>query len=184
MQISQLPASSSFSGSDVIAIEINGVTYKLTGSTLATALRTIGGALPVANGGTGATSAADAAQNLGQGVELALAGGATSITLTNTTGSIQILDSAYFDQYRFIDFYFGFQSGFIQCQRFWADGYKTYKGGFFAYNQSDAHVRGVSYAFTTNGRYIENVNVLVSYNNEAWAQNNNSLILYKVFGYK
>lgn len=43
MQISQLPASSSFSGSDVIAIEINGVTYKLTGETLATALKTLGG---------------------------------------------------------------------------------------------------------------------------------------------
>lgn len=41
MQISQLPASSSFSGSDVLAIEINGVTYKLTGATLATAIRSI-----------------------------------------------------------------------------------------------------------------------------------------------
>lgn len=43
MQISQLPASSSFSGSDVLAIEIDGVTYKLTGATLATALKTLGG---------------------------------------------------------------------------------------------------------------------------------------------
>lgn len=43
MQISQLPASSSFSGSDVLAIEINGVTYKLTGATLAAALKTLGG---------------------------------------------------------------------------------------------------------------------------------------------
>lgn len=42
MQISQLPASSSFSGSDVLAIEIDGVTYKLTGATLATALKTLG----------------------------------------------------------------------------------------------------------------------------------------------
>lgn len=42
MQISQLPASNSFSSSDVIAIEINGVTYKLTGATLAAALKTIG----------------------------------------------------------------------------------------------------------------------------------------------
>ena len=42
MQISQLPASNSFSSSDVIAIEINGVTYKLTGATLAAALKTLG----------------------------------------------------------------------------------------------------------------------------------------------
>ena len=42
MQISQLPASNSFSSSDVIAVEINDVTYKLTGATLATALKTLG----------------------------------------------------------------------------------------------------------------------------------------------
>ena len=42
MKISELPASNSFSSSDVIAIEISGVTYKLTGSTLATALATLG----------------------------------------------------------------------------------------------------------------------------------------------
>ena len=42
MQISQLPASNSFSSSDVIAVEINDVTYKLTGATLVTALKTLG----------------------------------------------------------------------------------------------------------------------------------------------
>ena len=42
MQISQLPASNSFSSSDVIAIEIDGVTYKITGANLAAALKTIG----------------------------------------------------------------------------------------------------------------------------------------------
>ena len=43
MQISQLPESNNFTSDDVIAIEIDGVTYKLTGSTLATALKTLGG---------------------------------------------------------------------------------------------------------------------------------------------
>lgn len=42
MQISQLPASTIFSSSDVIAIEINGATYKLSGASLATALKTLG----------------------------------------------------------------------------------------------------------------------------------------------
>ena len=42
MQISQLPGSASFSNNDVIAIEINGVTYKITGANLAAALKTIG----------------------------------------------------------------------------------------------------------------------------------------------
>ena len=42
MQISQLPTSTIFNGSDVIAIEINGVTYKITGANLATALKALG----------------------------------------------------------------------------------------------------------------------------------------------
>ena len=71
MQISELPASNSFSGSDVIALEINGVTYKLTGATLATALQTLGsyatksgGAVPASQGGTGKTSLNAAANAL------------------------------------------------------------------------------------------------------------------------
>lgn len=42
IQINGLPAANSFGGSDVIAIETGGVTYKLTGATLAAALETIG----------------------------------------------------------------------------------------------------------------------------------------------
>lgn len=38
MQISDLQASNSFGASDVIAVDINGVTYKVTGSTLAAAI--------------------------------------------------------------------------------------------------------------------------------------------------
>lgn len=45
MQISGLQASGAFAASDVLAIEINGKTYKLTGGTLASALQTIGGFL-------------------------------------------------------------------------------------------------------------------------------------------
>lgn len=42
MQISQLPTSTIFNSNDVIAIEINGATYKLSGASLATALKTLG----------------------------------------------------------------------------------------------------------------------------------------------
>jgi hypothetical protein len=42
MQITGLPASSAFGASDVLAIEINGVTYKITGATLAAALQSMG----------------------------------------------------------------------------------------------------------------------------------------------
>lgn len=42
MQITGLPQSGAFTGTDVLAIEINGVTYKLDGATLATAITSIG----------------------------------------------------------------------------------------------------------------------------------------------
>lgn len=42
MQITGLPQSGAFTGTDVLAIEINGVTYKLDGATLATAIVSIG----------------------------------------------------------------------------------------------------------------------------------------------
>lgn len=42
MQISGLNPSAQFSATDVLAIEINGVTYKLTGATLAAALANLG----------------------------------------------------------------------------------------------------------------------------------------------
>lgn len=42
MQINDLPTSYTFASDDVIAIEINDVTYKLTGATLASALKAIG----------------------------------------------------------------------------------------------------------------------------------------------
>lgn len=42
MRITNLPTSSSFASNDVLAIEVNGVTYKLTGATLAAAVKSIG----------------------------------------------------------------------------------------------------------------------------------------------
>lgn len=49
MQISNLPASNSFSSTDVLPIEINGVTYKVTGATLAAALQALGNYLTTEN---------------------------------------------------------------------------------------------------------------------------------------
>ena len=56
MQITSLPATTNLSANDVLAVEVNGVTYKITASTLASMLQTISGTLSVANGGTGITS--------------------------------------------------------------------------------------------------------------------------------
>ena len=42
MQISGLPVSTAFGAADVLAIEINGVTYKITGATIAAALQIMG----------------------------------------------------------------------------------------------------------------------------------------------
>lgn len=42
MQISGLPVSTAFGAADVLAIEINGITYKITGATLAAALQSMG----------------------------------------------------------------------------------------------------------------------------------------------
>lgn len=53
MQISGLPAVSSVASTDVLAIEVNGVTYKVTAGTLATMLQAIGAPLPVDKGGSG-----------------------------------------------------------------------------------------------------------------------------------
>lgn len=56
MQISGLPAVSSVASADVLAIEVNGVTYKVTAGTLATMLQAIGAPLPVDKGGSGLTA--------------------------------------------------------------------------------------------------------------------------------
>lgn len=71
MQISDLNTSGTFSGSDVLAIEVNGTTYKLNGNTLAAALKTIGNYLSTSNlplqvtsGGTGLTASPSLLVNL------------------------------------------------------------------------------------------------------------------------
>ena len=67
MQITSLPATSTISGSDVLVVEINGVTYKTTASTLASMLQAIGSPLPVTNGGTGITANPSLLTNLASG---------------------------------------------------------------------------------------------------------------------
>ena len=64
MQISSLPATNNLGDSDVLACEINGVTYKVTGAVLAQMLQAIGSPLPAANGGTGLTASPSMLTNL------------------------------------------------------------------------------------------------------------------------
>ena len=86
MQISGLNAASSLSDSDVLAMEISGVTYKVTGATLkAAVLAKLGGdPVTVAHGGTGATDAGTAKVNLG----LQSAGQAVNIYQPDGTGQV------------------------------------------------------------------------------------------------
>lgn len=56
MQITSLPATSTLGASDVLVVEINGVTYKILASTLASILQSIGSPLAVNVGGTGLTA--------------------------------------------------------------------------------------------------------------------------------
>ena len=67
MQIASLPATSTLGGDDVLVVEINSVTYKITASTLAAMLQAIGSPLPVANGGTGITANPSLLTNLASG---------------------------------------------------------------------------------------------------------------------
>ena len=67
MQITSLPATSTLGDDDVLVVEINSVTYKITASTLASMLQGIGSPLPVANGGTGITANPSMLTNLASG---------------------------------------------------------------------------------------------------------------------
>ena len=92
MQISELLVSNSFGASDVLAIEINGVTYKLTGATLAAALKAIGALLAASDvvnnlSGTATDKPLSAAQGKALNDALgALVAVTTSAGLTGATG--------------------------------------------------------------------------------------------------
>lgn len=118
MQISGLNPSAQFGADDVLAIEINGVTYKLTGAVLADALRTIGdyavltdGVLPIENGGTGASNAQGARIALGNAAHLIFSGilqtavtskgtdvNITSSSVTIAAGTYVVIAYAYVHQ--------------------------------------------------------------------------------------
>lgn len=94
MQISNLPASNSFSSTDVLPIEINGVTYKVTGATLAAALQTLGNYLTtenVANNLT--TTAAGSVLDARQGKALADDVGALSSAMTYVVSGTKSIES-------------------------------------------------------------------------------------------
>lgn len=95
MQISNLPASNSFSSTDVLPIEINGVTYKVTGATLAAALQTLGNYLTtenVANNLT--TTAAGSVLDARQGKALADDVGALSSAMTYVVSGNKSIETA------------------------------------------------------------------------------------------
>ena len=64
MQITSLPATNTLGDSDVLAVEVNGVTYKITGAVLAAALQSIGSPLAADKGGTGLTASPSLLTNL------------------------------------------------------------------------------------------------------------------------
>lgn len=64
MQITSLPATTNLSANDVLAVEVNGITYKITASNLAGILQTLSGTLPIAQGGTGMTASPSLQVNL------------------------------------------------------------------------------------------------------------------------
>lgn len=101
MQISGLNPSSRFGADDVLAIEINGVTYKLTGAVLADALRTIGdyavltdGVLPIENGGTGANTVQGARTALGNSAQLIFNNYSPRAIVSNSNADVNIVATA------------------------------------------------------------------------------------------
>lgn len=182
MQISGLNESLQFGADDVLAIEINGVTYKLTGTTLASTLRAIGGALPVTNGGTGANTAAAARTALDvTGVEIPL----TSSSVNINSGTLQVFTSSAFADYKFVDLYFEAQGGYFAATRLYA-GYaeRKYKLGFFAWNDTDGALRRFVLTFTSAGRYMQNAVVKMAYSDAgAFNDVSNVLHLVKAIGY-
>lgn len=65
MQITSLPATNSLGANDVLAVEVNGVTYKISGSVLANMVQSLGNTLAVSKGGTGLTASPSMLINLG-----------------------------------------------------------------------------------------------------------------------
>lgn len=87
MKITQLPASSSFSSGDVLAIEVSGKTYKLTGATLAAALESIGNYV---NANDLATTSADGLMSSTDKLKLnGIAAGAQVNTITGVKGNAE-----------------------------------------------------------------------------------------------
>lgn len=87
MRITNLPASSNFSANDVLAIEISGVTYKLTGATLAEAIKSIGDYVTTSDV---ATTTADGLMTSSDKVKLnGIASGAQVNTITGVKGNAE-----------------------------------------------------------------------------------------------
>ena len=87
MKITNLPASDSFTSGDVLAIEINGKTYKLTGATLAAALEQVGQYVTTSDL---ATTTADGLMSASDKYKLnGIASGAQVNSLTGVKGKTQ-----------------------------------------------------------------------------------------------
>ena len=142
MKITDLPLSSSFSNSDVLAIEVNGVTYKLTGATLATALESIGSYVTGVKGNsetnyrTGDVNITPA--NIGLG-NVDNTSDANKPVSTATQTALDALKTAILAN---------FAGAFVQATAYPAGTYVTYTDGFM-YVLPDGHEADVTWANTT-----------------------------------
>ena len=142
MKITDLPQSSSFSNSDVLAIEVNGVTYKLTGATLATALESIGSYVTGVKGNsetnyrTGNVNITPA--NIGLG-NVDNTSDANKPVSTATQTALDALQAAILAN---------FAGAFVQATAYQAGAYVTYTDGNL-YILPNGHEANATWANTT-----------------------------------
>lgn len=147
IQISGLNSKSTFDSTDVIAIESNGVTYKVSGSTLASALKTLGNYLNTASlvanlTTTTAGSPLDATQGK------ALADLLANIISSTSVGTYTDLSSAAAGVWGVMD------DGAIKIGRFLRSGVSYYI--FAAYKNSDNFATMLCWSYGTLKMYMIN----------------------------
>lgn len=115
-----------------------------------------------------------------KGVDIPLVSNSVAIN----HGTVQVFTSTGISSYKFVDLYFEIQGGRTNAVRLWPNyTEKKYKFGFFAWNDTDNAMRRVAVTFTSAGRYMDQIAVKYSYNDDAFADASNVLYLVKAVGY-